>query len=140
MISDPRNLRRRLREHIDEKLLQTRQIDGMSTVLPWTRKGTVEGTTVLVASGAEGDPPHLTPLAFNVLATKPDTCAKRKSLCVKMGRVFAEAMAMPEIEGNPLDEADIALFEMFERENWPREKRLAYIRDLACKPPAPSVE
>ena len=73
--------------------MQTRAIDGMSTVLPWTRKGTVEGTTVLVASGAEGDPPHLSPLAFNVVATKPDTCEKRKSLCEKMGRAFAEAMA-----------------------------------------------
>jgi len=73
--------------------MQTKAIDGMSTVLPWTRKGTVEGTSVLVASGAEGDPPHLAPLAFNVLATKPDTCEKRKSLCVKMGRAFAEAMA-----------------------------------------------
>jgi ABC-type nitrate/sulfonate/bicarbonate transport system substrate-binding protein len=72
--------------------MQTRAIDGMSTVLPWTRKGTVEGTAVLVASGAEGDPPHLAPLAFNVLATKPDTCEKRPSLCVKIGRAFAEAM------------------------------------------------
>jgi NitT/TauT family transport system substrate-binding protein len=72
--------------------MQTRAIDGMSTVLPWTRKGTVEGTTVLVASGAEGDPPHLAPLAFNVLAAKPDTCEKRQSLCLKMGRAFAEAM------------------------------------------------
>ena len=75
--------------------MQTRAIDGLSTVLPWTRKGVVEGSTVLVASGAEGDPPHLTPLAFNVLATKPDTCEKRKSLCVKMGRAFAEAKIRP---------------------------------------------
>jgi NitT/TauT family transport system substrate-binding protein len=73
--------------------MQTKAIDGMSTVLPWTRKGTVEGTSVLVASGAEGDPPHLTPLAFNVLAAKPETCEKRKSLCEKIGRAFAEAMA-----------------------------------------------
>ena len=73
--------------------MQTKAIDGMSTVLPWTRKGTVEGSTVLVASGAEGDPAHLSPLAFNVLAAKPDTCEKRKSLCEKMGRAFAEAMA-----------------------------------------------
>jgi NitT/TauT family transport system substrate-binding protein len=73
--------------------MQTKAIDGMSTVLPWTRKGTVEGTTVLVASGAEGDPPHLSPLAFNVVAAKPETCEKRKSLCEKMGRAFAEAMA-----------------------------------------------
>jgi ABC-type nitrate/sulfonate/bicarbonate transport system substrate-binding protein len=73
--------------------MQTKAIDGMSTVLPWTRKGTVEGTSVLVASGAEGDPPTLSPLAFNVVATKPETCEKRKSLCEKMGRAFAEAMA-----------------------------------------------
>jgi NitT/TauT family transport system substrate-binding protein len=73
--------------------MQTRAIDGMSTVLPWTRKGTVEGTSVLVASGAEGDPPHLSPLAFNVVATKPDTCERRRSLCEKIGRAFAEAMA-----------------------------------------------
>ena len=73
--------------------MQTKAIDGMSTVLPWTRKGTVEGTSVLVASGAEGDPPQLSPLAFNVLATKPDTCEKRKGLCEKMGRAFKEAMA-----------------------------------------------
>jgi NitT/TauT family transport system substrate-binding protein len=73
--------------------MQTRAIDGMSTVLPWTRKGTVEGTSVLVASGAEGDPPHLSPLAFNVVAAKPETCEKRRSLCEKMGRAIAEAMA-----------------------------------------------
>jgi len=73
--------------------MQTKAIDGMSTVLPWTRKGTVEGTSVLVASGAEGDPAHLSPLAFNVLATKPDTCEKRRSICEKMGRAFGEAMA-----------------------------------------------
>jgi hypothetical protein len=42
--------------------MQTKAIDGMSTVLPWTRKGTVEGTSVLVGSGAEGDAPHLSPL------------------------------------------------------------------------------
>ena len=51
-----------------------------------------------------------------------------------------EAMALQEIEGNPFDEADIALFEMFERENWPHEKRLTYIRDLACKVVTPSME
>ena len=28
-----------------------------------------------------------------MVATKPETCEKRRSLCVKMGRAFAEAMA-----------------------------------------------
>ncbi len=38
-----------------------------------------------------------------------------------------EAMHMQEIEGNPLDADQIAMFEMFEREKWSHEKRLAYI-------------
>jgi ABC-type nitrate/sulfonate/bicarbonate transport system substrate-binding protein len=78
--------------------MQTKAIDGISTVLPWTRKGVVDGTAVLVASGAEGDPPNLTPLAFNVVAAKPETCEKRKSICEKMGRAMSEAMAY--VRGN----------------------------------------
>ena len=34
----------------------------------------------------------LTLLAFNVVATRPETCEKRKSICQKMGRAIAEAM------------------------------------------------
>jgi NitT/TauT family transport system substrate-binding protein len=79
--------------------MQTKAIDGISTVLPWPRKPVVEGTAVLVASGSRNDPPHLVPLAFNVLATRPETCEKRKSLCEKMGRTFSEAMAY--IRDNP---------------------------------------
>jgi hypothetical protein len=38
-----------------------------------------------------------------------------------------EAMHLQEIEGNPLDAEDIAMFEMFEREGWNHERRRAYI-------------
>jgi len=79
--------------------MQTRAIDGMSTVLPWTRKGVVEGSAALVASGAEGDPPLISPLAFNVVAAKPETCEKNRTLCQKMGRAFAEAIAY--VRNNP---------------------------------------
>jgi hypothetical protein len=37
------------------------------------------------------------------------------------------AMRLQEIEGNPLSPDDVAMFEMFEREAWPHERRLAYI-------------
>ena len=36
-------------------------------------------------------------------------------------------MNLQEIEGNPLDAEDIAMFEMFEREGWTHERSLAYI-------------
>jgi len=38
-----------------------------------------------------------------------------------------EAMHLQVIEGNPLDEEDIAMFEMFEREGWDHERRREYI-------------
>ena len=44
-----------------------------------------------------------------------------------------EAMNLQEIESNPLDAEDIAMFEMFERKRWTDEKCLAYILDKAKK-------
>jgi hypothetical protein len=48
-----------------------------------------------------------------------------------------EAMRLQEIEGNPLTPDQVEMFEMFERERWPHEKRRAYIeaktRVLAAK-------
>ncbi len=37
------------------------------------------------------------------------------------------AMRLQEIEGNPLDAEQVAMFEMFEREAWTHERRLAYL-------------
>ena len=37
------------------------------------------------------------------------------------------AMRLQEIENNPLSPEDVAMFEMFEREAWPHERRRAYI-------------
>lgn len=41
------------------------------------------------------------------------------------------AMHLQEIEGNPLDTEQVAMFEMFERENWSPEQCLAHIRARA---------
>jgi hypothetical protein len=38
-----------------------------------------------------------------------------------------EAMVLHEIEGNPLDADDIAMFEMFEREGWDGDRCREYI-------------
>ncbi len=50
-----------------------------------------------------------------------------------------EAMRLQEIEGNPFDDEDIAMFEMFEREKWPHEKRRAYIIAQALDEPVPDA-
>ncbi|MCY4238420.1 MAG: hypothetical protein OXC93_08725 [Rhodospirillaceae bacterium] len=42
------------------------------------------------------------------------------------GRI-AEAAHLQAIEGNPLAAEEIAMFEMFEREGWPPERRRAHI-------------
>jgi len=36
-------------------------------------------------------------------------------------------MRLQEVEGNPLSEEQVGMFEMFEREAWSHEKRRAYI-------------
>jgi len=37
------------------------------------------------------------------------------------------AMRLQEIEGNPLSADQVEMFEMFEREAWPHERRRAYL-------------
>ena len=44
-----------------------------------------------------------------------------------------DAMALQEIEGNPLSSDQVAMFEMFEREAWSHDRRLAYILAKAAK-------
>ncbi|WP_263349999.1 hypothetical protein [Acidicapsa acidisoli] len=42
-----------------------------------------------------------------------------------------KGMHLQEIEGNPLDAEDIAMFEMFDKNRWSHEKRIAYITEQA---------
>ena len=44
-------------------------------------------------------------------------------------QILREAMHVQALEGNPLDADQVAMFEMFDREGWPDERRLAYIHN-----------
>ncbi|WP_208348998.1 hypothetical protein [Pseudaestuariivita rosea] len=44
---------------------------------------------------------------------------------------FLEAVHLQKIENNPLDEDQLAMFEMFQRERWSDEQRTDYIRQRA---------
>jgi ABC-type nitrate/sulfonate/bicarbonate transport system substrate-binding protein len=74
--------------------LKTKQIDGFAMAPPWVQKPLLDGDAVMVASGPDGDPAELAPFANTLVATKPDTCAKRKTLCEGVGRTFREAASV----------------------------------------------
>jgi len=57
-----------------------------------------------------------------------------KADVASLRKLRLEAMNLQEIEGNPLNAEDIAMFEMFEREGWDDDRCRAYI--LARKPAA----
>lgn len=52
-----------------------------------------------------------------------------------------QAMHLQAIEDNPLGADEVAMFEMFERERWSHERRLAYILEKAgAEPLVPAAE
>ena len=80
---------------------QNKQIDGMSNSPPWPLKPVVDGLSVVIASGPDGDPPNAVNFAYNVILAKPETCEKRKAICVAMGQVVKEAIAY--MHSNPAE-------------------------------------
>jgi NitT/TauT family transport system substrate-binding protein len=73
--------------------LQGRSIEGFAMAPPWAQKPVLDGNAVMVASGPDGDPADLAPFTNTAVATKPETCTKRKTLCAAVGATFREAVA-----------------------------------------------
>lgn len=59
---------------------------------------------------------------------QPDTDAAERRHRVR------EAIALQEIEGNPLNAEQIAMFEMFEREGWSDEQALTHLAERHRRP------
>jgi NitT/TauT family transport system substrate-binding protein len=72
---------------------QAKQIDGLTMAPPWVQGPIAAGTAVMIASGPDGDPQDLWPFANTMVATKPETCVKRRALCEAVGRTFRDAVA-----------------------------------------------
>jgi ABC-type nitrate/sulfonate/bicarbonate transport system substrate-binding protein len=70
-----------------------KSIDGMSNSPPFPLKPVLDGESVIIASGPDGDPPNAINFAYNVVLTRADTCEKKKSLCQKLGRAYRDATA-----------------------------------------------
>lgn len=60
------------------------------------------------------------------MKNKYETLSKSQIADAKQLRL--DAMHLQEIENNPLDVSQIAMFEMFEREGWSHEDRIAFIK------------
>jgi NitT/TauT family transport system substrate-binding protein len=70
--------------------LQTKQLDGYATSLPYTTEAVVKGNAVMLASAAS-DAPDLLPFAYALVYTRPDTCTKQREKCAKVARALAGA-------------------------------------------------
>jgi ABC-type nitrate/sulfonate/bicarbonate transport system substrate-binding protein len=68
--------------------LETRQIDGYATSLPFTTEAVVKDKATMLAS-ATTDAPDLLPFAYGLLYTRPDMCTKQREKCVRMARALA---------------------------------------------------
>jgi NitT/TauT family transport system substrate-binding protein len=116
--------------------LTTKQIDGFAMAPPWVQKPVIDGDAVMVASGPDGDPAELAPFANTLVATKPDTCMKRRALCEGVGRTFREAagvmfdrpdeaLALLKKRFSSLDERQLAVAFGDIRKITPRDLRLS---------------
>jgi NitT/TauT family transport system substrate-binding protein len=72
--------------------LDSKQLDGYATSLPFTTQGVLKGTAVMFASGFDAAP-DLLPFAYGLLYTRPETCTEKRELCARMTRAMAEAVA-----------------------------------------------
>jgi ABC-type nitrate/sulfonate/bicarbonate transport system substrate-binding protein len=71
----------------------SKSIDGMSNSPPFPLKPVLDGESVIIASGPDGDPPNALNFAYNVVLTRFDTCVKKKSVCEKLGHAYRDATA-----------------------------------------------
>ena len=70
--------------------LQTKQLDGFATSLPYTTEAVVKGSAVMLASGTV-DAPDLLPFAYGLIYTRQDMCAKQREKCTRIVRALAAA-------------------------------------------------
>jgi ABC-type nitrate/sulfonate/bicarbonate transport system substrate-binding protein len=72
--------------------LDSKQLDGYATSLPFTTQAVLKGSAIMLASGF-GDAPDLLPFAYGLLYTRPQTCTEKREMCVRMVRALAASAA-----------------------------------------------
>ncbi|HEX9836003.1 MAG TPA: ABC transporter substrate-binding protein [Alphaproteobacteria bacterium] len=126
--------------------LQTRDVDAMAQVLPYSTIAIHNGSAVLLSSGPQGDLPELLPFQLNGIMARPDYCEQKPRVCTAMVAGYgqgvrflhertSEAKAIlrkriPNMDQAPFDEA----FELTRRWTPPEmrinEKGIANAQEL----------
>jgi NitT/TauT family transport system substrate-binding protein len=70
--------------------LDTKQIDGYATSLPFTTEAVFKDKAVMLAS-ATSDAPDLLPFTYGLVYTRPDMCTKQRDKCARIARALAGA-------------------------------------------------
>lgn len=73
--------------------LQTKQIDGYTTSMPFTTIAVLKGDAIMLAS-AVTDAPELVPFAYGLIYALPKTCVEKREMCARMARAYAGAAKM----------------------------------------------
>jgi ABC-type nitrate/sulfonate/bicarbonate transport system substrate-binding protein len=72
--------------------LESKQIDGYATSMPFTTQGIMKGA-IMVASSTF-DAPELVPFAYALVYTRPEVCKEKRDLCARMARAYVGAAKM----------------------------------------------
>ena len=112
-------------------------IDGFAAGPPWPQQVVTNGTAVIVADGAKGEPKEFSPIGSVMLVTRPQFCIDHRSVCLKMGHVMklaadfihdhpAESLAILKKRYDKVDEAVL---------------RASYeaVREMTPQPPTPDA-
>jgi NitT/TauT family transport system substrate-binding protein len=78
--------------------LESKQIDGFATSLPYTTQAVLKGDAIMLASFAT-DAPELLPFGYGLIYTLPKTCADNKDKCARVVRALTAATRF--IHDNP---------------------------------------
>ncbi len=63
-------------------------IDGFAVGPPWAQQVVTDGTGVIVADGAKGEPREFSPIGSVMVVTRPQFCGEHRSICMKMGHAM----------------------------------------------------
>ena len=63
-------------------------IDGFVSAAPWPQQVEDDGSAVAIATGPDGEPAAMVPIASSLLVTRPQLCADHRPLCLKMAHAM----------------------------------------------------